>query len=154
MMSRRTLLALAIFALAPAAQAQNFPTGQVRIIVPYPAGGGTDSTARVLAEKLGGVWGHQVLVENRAGASGMIGTEVAARAAPDGYTLFMGTMGNLTVNKHLFPKMPVDPMTGGADWEEVPGEPDPDNPNEPPGVYDVHSSSVALSMAGTPYNEW
>jgi len=92
------------------AGAQSFPSKPVRIVVAFPAGGGTDITARVVAEKLSPIWGQQVLVENRAGASGIIGTEAAARSAPDGHTLFMGTMGNLTVNKHLFPKMTVDPL--------------------------------------------
>jgi len=65
------------------------------------------------------MWGQQVLVENRAGASGIIGTEAAARSAPDGYTLFMGTMGNLTVNRHLFPKMTVDPLKDFAPITDV-----------------------------------
>lgn len=104
-----SMLALALLD-AGAAGAQAYPSRLVRIIVAFPAGGGTDITARVLAEKLSGTWGQQVIVENRAGASGMIGTEAAARAAPDGHTLFMGTMGNLTVNKHLFPQMSVDPI--------------------------------------------
>jgi tripartite-type tricarboxylate transporter receptor subunit TctC len=105
-----TLLpALALFT-AGLACAQSYPSRPVRIIVAFPAGGGTDITARVLAGKLTPMWGQQVVVENRAGASGIIGTEIAARSAPDGYTLFMGTMGNLTVNKHLFPKMAVDPI--------------------------------------------
>jgi len=103
------LLALALLC-AGFANAQSYPSKPVRIIVAFPAGGGTDITARVVAQKLTEMWGQQVLVENRAGASGTIGTEIAARSAPDGYTLFMGTMGNLTVNKHLFPQMTVDPI--------------------------------------------
>ncbi|MCC6533890.1 MAG: tripartite tricarboxylate transporter substrate binding protein [Burkholderiales bacterium] len=102
-------LGLGALLLASPAWAQTFPTKPVRIIVAFPAGGGTDIVARVLAPKLAEYWGHQVLVDNRVGASGTIGTEIAARAAPDGYTLFMGTMGNLSVNKHLYPKMAVDP---------------------------------------------
>ena len=104
-----SLLATALFTAGLAA-AQSYPSRPVRIIVAFPAGGGTDITARVVAGKLTSMWGQQVVVENRAGASGIIGTELAARSAPDGYTLFMGTMGNLTVNKHLFPKMTVDPI--------------------------------------------
>jgi len=92
------------------ASAQSFPSKPVRIIVAFPAGGGTDIVARVLAPKLTEAWGHQVLVDNRAGASGTIGTEAAAKSPPDGHTMFMGTMGNLSVNKHLFPKMAVDPV--------------------------------------------
>jgi tripartite-type tricarboxylate transporter receptor subunit TctC len=87
-----------------------FPAKPVRIIVAFPPGGGTDIVARILAQKLAESWGQQAIVDNRAGASGTIGTEVAARAAPDGYTWFMGTMGNLTVNQHLYQKMPVDPQ--------------------------------------------
>ncbi len=92
------------------AQTQAFPVKPVRIIVAFPPGGGTDIVARIVGQKLGESWGQQVVVENRAGASGVIGTEVAARAAPDGYTWFMGTMGNLTVNQYLYQKMPVDPQ--------------------------------------------
>lgn len=99
---------LAIATLGSAA-AQTFPAKPVRIIVAFPAGGGTDITARIIGPKLTEIWGHQVLVDNRPGASGTTGTEQAARAAPDGHTLFMGTMGNLSVNKHLFPKLALDP---------------------------------------------
>jgi tripartite-type tricarboxylate transporter receptor subunit TctC len=87
-----------------------FPVKPVRIIVAFPPGGGTDIVARIVGQKLGEGWGQQAIVDNRAGASGTIGTEAAARAAPDGYTWFMGTMGNLTVNQHLYQKMPVDPQ--------------------------------------------
>jgi tripartite-type tricarboxylate transporter receptor subunit TctC len=89
---------------------QAFPAKPVRVVVAFPPGGGVDIVARVVGPKLTESWHQQVIVENRAGASGMIGTEVAARAAPDGYTVFIGTMGNLAVNQHLFPKMPVDPL--------------------------------------------
>jgi tripartite-type tricarboxylate transporter receptor subunit TctC len=92
------------------AQTPTFPSKPVRIIVAFPPGGGTDIVARILGQKLGESWGQQAIVDNRAGASGVIGTEAAARAAPDGYTWFMGTMGNLTVNQHLYQKMPVDPQ--------------------------------------------
>ena len=103
--------ACAVAALAaPQALAQHFPTKPVRIIVAFPPGGGTDIVARVVGAKLAEGWGQQVIVDNRAGASGVIGTEAAARAAPDGYTWLMGTMGNLTVNQHLYPKMAVDPQ--------------------------------------------
>lgn len=107
------------FAAMPGAVAQTFPTKPVRIIVAFPAGGGTDIVARVLGQKLTEYWGQQVLVDNRAGASGTIGTELAAKAAPDGHTLFMGTMGNLSVNKHLFPKMAVDPVKDFAPLSQV-----------------------------------
>ncbi len=116
----RCLLALLLTALAcTAAQAQNFPTRTVKIIVAFSPGGGTDIVARLLGQKLTEMWGQQVIVENRAGASGTIGTELAARAAPDGYTLFMGTLGNLSVNKHLYPKMTVDPLKDFAPITKV-----------------------------------
>jgi tripartite-type tricarboxylate transporter receptor subunit TctC len=90
--------------------AHSFPTKPVRIIVAFPPGGGTDIVARVVGARLADAWGQPVVVENRAGASGTIGTEVAARADPDGHTLFMATMGNMTANQHLYPKMAVDPL--------------------------------------------
>ena len=96
--------------LAAPLSAQQFPTKAVRIIVAFPPGGGTDIVARLVGAKLAEIWGQQAIVENRAGASGVIGTETAARAAPDGYTWLMGTMGNLTVNQHLYQKMAVDPQ--------------------------------------------
>jgi tripartite-type tricarboxylate transporter receptor subunit TctC len=111
-MRLHTTLTIAVFAAAMSggAFAQAFPAKAVRIVVPFPPGGGVDIVARVVGPKLTEIWGQQVVVDNRAGASGMLGTEVAARAAPDGYTLLMGTMGNLAVNPHLFPKMTVDPL--------------------------------------------
>jgi tripartite-type tricarboxylate transporter receptor subunit TctC len=87
--------------------------------VAFPPGGGTDIVSRVLGAKLGEAWGQPVVVENRAGAAGIIGTEAAARSAPDGYTLFMGTLGNLAVNRHLYPKMSVDPLTDFAPLTQV-----------------------------------
>jgi tripartite-type tricarboxylate transporter receptor subunit TctC len=116
---------LGMLAFLPAAQAQQagsatgYPNRPVKIIVAFPAGGGTDIAARVLGQKLGEVWGQQVVIENRGGASGVIGTELAARAAPDGYTLFVGTLGNFSVNQHLFPKMTVDPVRDFAPISQV-----------------------------------
>ena len=103
---------LALLLLAGVVQA--FPTRPVKIIVAFPPGGGTDIVARVVGQKLGEGWNQAVVVENRAGASGTIGTEVAARAEPDGHTLFMATMGNMTANQHLYPKMAVDPLRAFA----------------------------------------
>ena len=114
------LASLAVFGFAATLHAQpTFPVKPVRIIVAFPPGGGTDIVARVLGQKLTEFWGHQVIVDNRAGASGTIGTELAAKSAPDGYTWFMGTMGNLAVNKHLFPKMSVDPARDFAPLSQV-----------------------------------
>lgn len=101
------------------AQSGAYPVRPVKIIVAFPAGGGTDIAARILGQRLAEAWGQQVVVENRGGASGMIGTELAARAVPDGYTLFMGTLGNFSVNQHLFPKMTVDPVRDFAPISQV-----------------------------------
>ena len=110
-------LLLALLLLAGVAEA--FPTKPVRIIVAFPPGGGTDIVARVVGQKLGEGWNQAVVVENRAGASGTIGTESAARAEPDGHTLFMATMGNMTANQHLYPKMAVDPLRAFAPITKV-----------------------------------
>lgn len=88
--------------------AQSYPNKPVRLIVPFPPGGGTDLVARSLAQRLTESLGQQVVVENRAGAGGTIGAEVVARAAPDGYTLLMGTPGALTINPNLRARMPYD----------------------------------------------
>src|SRR4051812_21485650 len=108
----KIILFLAAFVFEAAAHA--FPTKPVRSIVAFPPGGGTDIVARLLAQRLGETWGQAVIVENRAGASGTVGTEAAARADPDGHTLFMATMGNMTANQHLYPKMAVDPLRAFA----------------------------------------
>ncbi len=105
--------------LASGALAQPFPSKPVHIVVAFPPGGGTDIVARLLAPRLAEAWGQQVIVDNRAGASGVIGTEFAARSAPDGATLFLGTLGNLAVNQHLYPKMTVDPLRDFAPVTQV-----------------------------------
>src|SRR2546426_10630723 len=109
-MKRIAIVALLAASVSTGALAQTFPAKPVRVVVAFPAGGGTDIVARLLAPKLTDLWGQQVIVDNRAGASGVIGTEFAARSAPDGHTLFLGTLGNLAVNPHLIAKMPVDPL--------------------------------------------
>jgi tripartite-type tricarboxylate transporter receptor subunit TctC len=96
-----------------------FPTKPVKIIVAFPPGGGTDIVARVVGAKLQEAWGQGVVVENRAGASGTIGTEIAAKSDPDGHTLFMATMGNMTANPHLYAKMAVDPLRAFAPITKV-----------------------------------
>jgi len=101
-------LLLLLFLVSQAVAA--FPTKPVKIIVAFPPGGGTDIVARVVGAKLQEAWGQGVVVENRAGASGTIGTEIAAKSDPDGHTLFMATMGNMTANQHLYSAMAVDPL--------------------------------------------
>jgi len=99
-----------------AAMAQNFPTRPVTLIVPFPPGGGTDILARPFADALSRKWGQPVVVENKAGAGGSIGTEAAARAAPDGYTLVLGTVGTHAINQSLYSKLPYD---GDRDFEAI-----------------------------------
>lgn len=103
-------VAAAFTTVVQAEDASAYPDKPVRMIVGFPPGGGTDIVARIFADKLGAIWHTQVIVDNKAGAGGVIGTEAAARANPDGYTLFMGTMGNFSVNQHLYP-MSLDPIT-------------------------------------------
>ena len=98
----RHLVALAALAVACAASAQDYPTKPVRILVPYPPGGASDVTARVLADKLSKRWGKSVYVENKAGANGVIGTEVIAHAEPDGHT--MGLVASSHVTNHALMK--------------------------------------------------
>jgi len=94
------LLALTLPALSAAQE--RFPEKPVRFIVPFPPGGGTDALARILGAKLGEMWGQQVVVENRAGAQGNIGTAAGAKAAPDGYTITFAHQGALVINPHLY----------------------------------------------------
>jgi tripartite-type tricarboxylate transporter receptor subunit TctC len=111
-MIRRFLLAAAFpfgFALALPAHAQDYPARPIKIIVPYPAGGSADLLPRIFAEKLGAKWGQPVVVENRPGAGGNVGAEVAYKAEPDGYTLFATAPGPLIVNQNLYRKLAFDP---------------------------------------------
>src|SRR6267143_829160 len=109
-MNRLAIVALLAAATGASALAQTCPARPVRIGVACPPGGGTDIVARLLAPKLTEAWAQQVIVDNRAGAREVIGPEFAARSAPDGNPLFLGTLGNLAVNPHLIAKMPVDPL--------------------------------------------
>ena len=98
------------FCLGMAAAAeQPYPIRPIRLILPFPAGGPTDIVARTFGAKLGEALGQQVVSDNRGGAAGVIGAEIAARAAPDGYTLFLGAIGVMTLNPHLHQKLPYDP---------------------------------------------
>ncbi len=89
--------------------AQAFPSKTVRVIVPYAAGGGTDLTARVVGAKMAEAIGQQVIVDNRPGGAGMIGADLVAKAAPDGYTVLLATPAEMAINQHLFAKMPYQP---------------------------------------------
>jgi tripartite-type tricarboxylate transporter receptor subunit TctC len=84
-----------------------YPSQQIRIVCPFPAGGGTDYTARVLGEQLQKAFGHSVVIDNRTGASGMIGTDAVAKVRPDGYTLLVAS-GEISLNPHLYPRIAYD----------------------------------------------
>ena len=105
-----SILVVFIGLLPIAAGAQNYPTKPVKIIVPFPPGGATDIIGRVLAEKLQAVYGQTFIVENKAGASGNIGVGEVARAAPDGYTLVVGSAQTLTINHQIFKNVSFIPQ--------------------------------------------
>ena len=112
---KRTFLVCAFAAagitpLAAPGQTPAYPTKPVRFIAPFPPGGTSDIIARVAAQKLTGALGKQVQVDNRGGASGTIGYELAAKAPPDGYTLLLCSMGGLVTNQFLFKRLPFDPQ--------------------------------------------
>jgi tripartite-type tricarboxylate transporter receptor subunit TctC len=104
--------------LASPAAAEPWPTRPVRVIVPFPAGGPADTLGRMLADKLAAAWGQPVVIENRGGAGGNIGAELAARAAPDGYTLLINP-SNHVINASLYAKLPFDPLADFTPLTEV-----------------------------------
>ena len=114
----------ALLALAHAvALAQGYPNKAIKIIVPFPPGGGTDIGTRIIAQKLSEAWGQPVLVENRGGAAGIVGTEATAKSAPDGYTIMMGNIGTHAINVSLYKKLPYDPVKDFAPISHVAGLP-------------------------------
>jgi tripartite-type tricarboxylate transporter receptor subunit TctC len=115
MLTRRTFIAAASTLITRTARAQAWPTRFVRLIVPYPAGGGADAIARILGARLTETWGQQVLIENKGGAGGNIASDAAAKSPPDGYTMYLGAEF-LTTNPHVYPKLSYDPI---ADLQPV-----------------------------------
>jgi tripartite-type tricarboxylate transporter receptor subunit TctC len=111
MITRRGILAASAFApmLASPLRAQGWPNRFVRLIVPYPAGGGADAIARILGAKLSEMWGQQVLIENKGGAGGNIASDAAAKSPPDGYTMYLGAEF-LSTNPHVYPRLSYDPL--------------------------------------------
>jgi tripartite-type tricarboxylate transporter receptor subunit TctC len=110
MIHRRTLLATGLAGLAGSAWAQAaYPNRPIRLLVGFSAGGGIDALARLISPRMGAVLGQQIVVENRAGASGAIAGDLVAKAAPDGYTLLLGDSTTL-ISQHLQPKLPFDPI--------------------------------------------
>jgi tripartite-type tricarboxylate transporter receptor subunit TctC len=107
--------AVAAFAFAPSAsqaadRVAEYPVRPIRIILPQPAGGGTDVVARAIAQTLTDAWGQQVIVDNRPGANGIIGTDLAAKSKPDGYTLLYGFTSMLTINPSVYKSLPYDTL--------------------------------------------
>ena len=110
---RSALAALAMggaLTFALPAGAQNFPDHSIKIVVPQPPGGGFDSVARIVADRLQTLLGQPVIVENRPGAGTLVGTDIAAKAAPDGYTLLLGGVSNMAFNVGLYPRLSYDPV--------------------------------------------
>jgi tripartite-type tricarboxylate transporter receptor subunit TctC len=114
--SARAVSAALLLCAALPAVAQTYPSKPVRLIVPQPPGGGADIVARMIAQKLSEQLGQQVVVDNRAGAGGIVGTELVARAQPDGYTLLIGITGSLTINPNLYKNLPYKPI---EDFEPI-----------------------------------
>jgi tripartite-type tricarboxylate transporter receptor subunit TctC len=104
------LMAAAMACAAIGGWAQPYPAKPIRIIVPFPAGGTADIMARVVGQKMTETWGQQVLIDNRSGAGGNIAADLAAKSAPDGYTLFLCTVGTHAVHQTLYEKLPFDPI--------------------------------------------
>ena len=102
--------AIGVIGLTSNGHAQQYPTKPIRIVVPFPPGGFSDVFSRVLGAEMSKSWAQQVVVDNRPGAGGNIGSDIVAKAAPDGYTLVMGTIGTHAINATLFSKMPYDPI--------------------------------------------
>ena len=96
--------------LVSAATGQDYPSRPVRMVVPYPPGGVTDIAARIVGNRLSESWKQQVVIENRAGGGGVIGTEAVAKATPDGYTLLVGTVSEFSITHHLYTKFPLNPL--------------------------------------------
>ena len=106
----RSVFVASVWLMAGSGASAAYPDRLVRIVVPYPAGGGVDVIARGLANQLAQRWGQPVIVENRAGPMTTIGANVVSKAPPDGYTLLLTTDATITTNPHLLRKMPFDPM--------------------------------------------
>ncbi|MHA7601181.1 tripartite tricarboxylate transporter substrate-binding protein [Alicycliphilus sp. T452] len=109
-LASQALAAIVLVAASLPAQAQNWPDRPIKLVVPYPAGGNADNTARLLATQLSARLGQQVVVDNRPGGGGTIGAAAVAKAAPDGYTLLLDATA-FTVNPSLFARLPFDAAT-------------------------------------------
>ncbi|MDQ6619355.1 MAG: tripartite tricarboxylate transporter substrate binding protein [Pseudomonadota bacterium] len=137
---RAALIAFALITVAPVAlaQGQSYPTKPIRLVVPFPPGGATDILARAVAQRWTETLGQSVVVDNRPGAGGNIGSDLVAKAAPDGYTLVMGTVGTHAINPSLYARMPYDHVKDFAPVILVAGVPN---------VMEVNPSVPARTVA-------
>jgi tripartite-type tricarboxylate transporter receptor subunit TctC len=136
---RGWLVLVAGLTIASAVQAQEaWPSKPVRFIVPFPAGGSTDVLARVYGDALGRALGQRVVIENKAGAAGNLGVEAIARAAPDGYTIGISTIGPMSAHVALYPQLPFDPRADFTHLAEI---------YEIPNVFVVHPNNPAKTLA-------
>ncbi len=119
----RWLILPAMALISFTAAGQDYPHRPIRLVVPFAPGGGTDTLARLVGQKLGEQVGQQVVVDNRAGANGNIGMEIVARAAANGYTLGMGYIANLAINPALYAKLPYDPVKDYAPITQLTSSP-------------------------------
>ncbi len=124
--------------IAPAA-AQSYPNRPIRFIVPFAPGGSTDTLARTLGQKLSEALGQQLVVDNRSGANGNIGTEMVARAVPDGYTILLGYIANLAIGPSLYEKLPFDPVRDFAPITQLAASPN---------IFVAHPSLPAKAFKG------
>lgn len=104
------LLVAVLLTSADASLAQSYPDKPIRIVVTFPAGGPTDAVARPISQSLSSTWGQPVIIDNRGGAGGIVGTEIVAHSAPDGYNLLIGTAGGMSINPSLHAKLSYDPF--------------------------------------------
>jgi tripartite-type tricarboxylate transporter receptor subunit TctC len=114
-----TAMLISILTVAVNAYGQEYPAKPIRMVVPWPAGGLSDLVARIVGERLGNVLGKPMVIDNKAGASGFIGTEIAAKAPPDGYTLLLVTSSTHAASPALFRKIPYDPINDFATISQV-----------------------------------
>jgi tripartite-type tricarboxylate transporter receptor subunit TctC len=119
----KALVVLLIACVSASAFAQSYPNRPIHIIAPFPAGGGYDFLSRLIAPEMTKTFGQPVIVENKAGANGNIGTDAVAKSAPDGYTLLMGGNSPLALNVGLYPKLPYDPVKDFAPISRVATQP-------------------------------
>jgi tripartite-type tricarboxylate transporter receptor subunit TctC len=110
-MLRNLVIGICLLFAPASAWGEDWPTRPVRLVVPYPPGGGADIIARVLGQKLADALGQTFIVENKAGATGMVGAQMVAKGSPDGYTFLVATSAEIALNQNLFTDIGYDPLT-------------------------------------------